>query len=726
MTRANSSSAGTYEVNGYVTARRDEKGSKFGVTDLLFRGSRTDRLCKRQLQHLEQRCAPYYERTAETSADVAFCDDPDDAIGWAAQMLVRSNRANPSNERQIRGLERRSGLVFGCKKALGQIRDVFVHRRSSRVVPCDTVVEAHADQGDTYPNSASQTKLCKHVTFVDTRTEQVMESVLTMPNIVPDSNVPVDESVCAENDKINMSTASTACSDQSSAVEFSPSRPVFARTSRETKITQIAKLIDEFCLLQFDAVAAEDQAALVARMLTTLKSLASHDFFWADGKKQREFRFVLLGLEEEDMIALGQFAQTADGLSDSRCIRQAYDELCKARQWLQADKAGLESLRKEWKESNESHAKDLNDSDPDAYKFLPGPIATASGVEFTLVSFNILAGELGRPKTHGYCDADHLSWERRREKMLEGFRRALPDLLLMQEVQGTTQPHKTDHFSDLKEALSQDGYEVGSYARLTASNGVELGTEQGSKSKKKPHIGNAIFFRSSVWQRLSEGRIAFAQLLKERCSGNEPQCKHYAEGKQVAAWARLLHVATQRTVVVVSVHIGANWRNPDTQVAQVEVMLKDLDRIVQEGDSVVIGGDFNSMPSSGVYSLLHSGHLPADHEDCCPKDDKVPKLCDRNGFISPLSLSSAYAVSCKNEPEFTTVCGASPGTPEASSFSGTLDYIWYSPQTLVLVPESALRMPTFEEASRENGGLPNSIIPSDHVPIGVAMSFASS
>merc|ERR1712232_1188412 len=96
-------------------------------------------------------------------------------------------------------------------------------------------------------------------------------------------------------------------------------------------------------------------------------------------------------------------------------------------------------------------------------------------------------------------------------------------------------------------------------------------------------------------------------------------CKHYAEGKQVAVWTRLLHIHTQQVVVVACVHISANWRNPDTQVAQVDSMLKELENVVEPSDSLIVGGDFNSMPTSGVYELLSKGALPAGHPDACPK-----------------------------------------------------------------------------------------------------------
>jgi endonuclease/exonuclease/phosphatase family metal-dependent hydrolase len=296
----------------------------------------------------------------------------------------------------------------------------------------------------------------------------------------------------------------------------------------------------------------------------------------------------------------------------------------------------------------------------------------------------------------------------------------------LQEVQGTTTPNKDDHFTELKDALAGLGYDVGAYGRLTGSNGCELGTESKSKSKKKPHIGNAIFIRTETWQYVDHGRISFAQLLAERCKGNDAQRKHYSAGQQVAVWTRLVHIPTKRIVVAVSVHIGANWRNPDTQIAQIDAMLGQLEAVVQEGESLIICGDFNSQPNGGAYEYMSTGRLSADHPEVLPKVAEVQKLCDDQGFRTCLKLDSAYATLFGFEPEFTSMAGPAPDKPDDITLSLTLDYMWYSAATLQPALGTALRIPTVADASKENAGLPNSVIPSDHIPLGLAVSFVPS
>jgi len=364
-------------------------------------------------------------------------------------------------------------------------------------------------------------------------------------------------------------------------------------------------------------------------------------------------------------------------------------------------------------ESSEPMPAPLVEPLDDRYRFLPKAMPSPT-LGFSVVSLNILAGYLGRPRTHSYCKPEsNLLWENRKQKLLEGFRRCQADILLLQEVQGTGKPCKDNHVGDLSQTLKEFGYALGSYARVCGENGQEEGSAE-SKNWRKPHLGNAVFFLEEKWQQLEVGRVAFAQLLSEQCRDNDAQRQRYAEGRQVAAWIRLHHKASQQNLVAVSVHVSNNYQNPDTQVAQVNAMLRHLhEHVLQAGDALLIGGDFNSMPSSGVYQLLSTGALEAQHPDASVAD--VPALCGGEGFRTGLDLSSAYCAVNGSEPEFTT---------KAPDFAGTIDYLWYSKGRLSPEPGTALRTPTPEEGGAEGGGIPNSEIPSDHVPLGVALVFS--
>jgi len=107
----------------------------------------------------------------------------------------------------------------------------------------------------------------------------------------------------------------------------------FKRSTRDVKTRQIAKIVDEFCILDFDAVDASAQSALVLRMLSELKSLDSVAVFYDEenGERHEESRHVLLGLNFDDVVRLKETALNADELCNLRQFRRAFDVLAQLR-----------------------------------------------------------------------------------------------------------------------------------------------------------------------------------------------------------------------------------------------------------------------------------------------------------------------------------------------------------------------------------------------------------
>jgi len=122
--------------------------------------------------------------------------------------------------------------------------------------------------------------------------------------------------------------------------ELHASRPRFARPSRSQRVAQVRRAAHEFCTLDFEAVDAAEQSGLVLRMLALLKTMASSDTYWTEaGARQEEARHRLLGLEEEDMQALGSLIRRGEELADRRRFREAFDALCEARPLMPAGDA---------------------------------------------------------------------------------------------------------------------------------------------------------------------------------------------------------------------------------------------------------------------------------------------------------------------------------------------------------------------------------------------------
>lgn len=83
---------------------------------------------------------------------------------------------------------------------------------------------------------------------------------------------------------------------------------------------------------------------------------------------------------------------------------------------------------------------------------------------------------------------------------------------------------------------------------------------------------------------------------------------------------------------------------------------------------VIVCGDFNSIPQSGVYEFLSTGAIPPNHEDFM---HHTYGRYTTEGLRHRLQLKSAYAAA-----------GELPMTNYTPSFKGAIDYIWYSTPNL--------------------------------------------
>ncbi|EPS62198.1 hypothetical protein M569_12594, partial [Genlisea aurea] len=143
-------------------------------------------------------------------------------------------------------------------------------------------------------------------------------------------------------------------------------------------------------------------------------------------------------------------------------------------------------------------------------------------------------------------------------------------------------------------------------------------------------------------------------------------------------------------IIISTTHLYWDPALVDVKIAQAKYLLSRVagfrksvaDRYRCCSPSVIIAGDFNSVPGDQVYECMISN------------SDQRP------------GLSSAYAFT-GGEPAFTN---CTPG------FTATIDYIFFS-RTGSVTPVSCLELSERESADVA-GGLPNFFHPSDHLPIG--------
>jgi mRNA deadenylase 3'-5' endonuclease subunit Ccr4 len=174
---------------------------------------------------------------------------------------------------------------------------------------------------------------------------------------------------------------------------------------------------------------------------------------------------------------------------------------------------------------------------------------------------------------------------------------------------------------------------------------------------------------------------------------------------------------SNKLVVIANTHIACAYSTPAKQLAQVAILLKQLEKVTTAtreanggiAPAVVLTGDFNSTPMSGCIQFIKNGSLEKDHAD---------RIADEGAIAFPfetlshsLGLRSAYESVLGIEPAFTNV---------THRFAGTLDYIFHSK---AMIPLCVRGLPSLHECRAEKG-LPNLVHPSDHLPIAATFQLS--
>ena len=145
------------------------------------------------------------------------------------------------------------------------------------------------------------------------------------------------------------------------------------------------------------------------------------------------------------------------------------------------------------------------------------------------------------------------------------------------------------------------------------------------------------------------------------------------------------------------------------KLAWVHTLLKGLEKIAASADiPMLVTGDFNSVPGSAAHHLLVQGRIPPSHPELAT--DPIGILRPASKLCHHLPLVSAYAALATQGP--------APGAPDAeqqrqrvdakthepvftnstSDFTGTLDYIFYTSNSLIT--SSCLELPSLLTGSR--------------------------
>ncbi|KAK4283707.1 hypothetical protein QN277_000632 [Acacia crassicarpa] len=345
--------------------------------------------------------------------------------------------------------------------------------------------------------------------------------------------------------------------------------------------------------------------------------------------------------------------------------------------------------------------------------------ALASTERFTVVSYNILADRNAYEHRDLYLNvpSQYLKWNHGKRVICEELLGLNPDIICLQEV---------DKYLEISDTLVKAGY-MGSYKRRTG-NTVD---------------GCAMFWKADKFRLLEGESIEFKGIgLRD----NVAQLSVFEICK-----------SDSRRLLVGNIHVLYNPSKGDVKLGQIRSLLSRAQTLSEKWGNVpvVLAGDFNSTPQSGIYKFLSSSELNimlydrrelSGQKNCHPaqvlgyiKDTINPFLLldrlfknwtfeevitatgnsERPLVVHPFKLNSSYAA-VKGSASTRGFNGEPLATSYHSKFLGTVDYLWYSDS---IIPTKVLDTVPIN-VLRRTAGLPGKRLGSDHLSLVAEFAFS--
>lgn len=314
---------------------------------------------------------------------------------------------------------------------------------------------------------------------------------------------------------------------------------------------------------------------------------------------------------------------------------------------------------------------------------------TPKGPRFTILQYNVLITQIDVVPQYYYCPEYAQKWDYRGPNLVREINSYSPDIVCLQEV---------DKFDFFESSFAQHGY-VGIYEPRPYKHldGLAMFYKKDKFKLVKSHIINYNKIHMPT-------KDPYAYYLENRF-GHINRGKSKYETNNIALVCELETIGPDpRRLFVATTHIYWNPKMPELKVLQSYTLLKELEKIlnVEKGKPIpplVITGDFNAMPSSGMYQLYATQKLPSTHVD-------IQALVLKD-LAHSIPIRSAY--SGLDEPL----------TNITKGFVGTLDYIWYANASLAL---NRVLSP-ITNIIETHGGMPNLEFSSDHTALMCELDF---
>lgn len=347
--------------------------------------------------------------------------------------------------------------------------------------------------------------------------------------------------------------------------------------------------------------------------------------------------------------------------------------------------------------------------------------------KITVLSYNTLCDSSATQSHYGYAPSRILSWEFRRELILNELKSHGSDIVCLQEVdQGS-------YNGFFREQLAYSDYKGVYWPR-----GRAMGMQE---EEARSVDGCATFFKGSKFVLLDKQVINFGQTAVRRpdAKGQDDIYNRLWQKDHIAVVIFLENRQTGSRFIVVNGHLYWDPSFKDVKLIQTAILMEEITKLSDKyakwppctdktafrfseaegtpdlapaepapsveytsGDQIplLMCGDFNSSPGSAAYNLIVNGHLPEEHPDL---EQRLYGNLSRVGMTHPFKLRSTYG--SIGEMSFTNY------TPD---FKDILDYIWYSSNSLQV---SALLGEVDKDYLQRVPGFPNFHFPSDHVAL---------
>ncbi|KAL8262625.1 hypothetical protein R6Q59_023974 [Mikania micrantha] len=208
-----------------------------------------------------------------------------------------------------------------------------------------------------------------------------------------------------------------------------------------------------------------------------------------------------------------------------------------------------------------------------------------------------------------------------------------------------------------------------------------------------------------------------------------------------------LKAQASRSILIGNIHVLFNPNRGDIKLGQVRLFLAKAHRLSQKWGNipVILGGDLNSMPQSGIYQFIATSELNIQHHErkrvsgqiCSTEYQRFEYQSNYSSRWSKEELRLATGTEdttyLRHNLKLNSVYYGVPAGPLTrdshgeplvtsyhSKFMGTVDYIWHTDD---LVPVKVLEtLPS--EILKKTRGLPSKAWGSDHLALVCELAFA--